>query len=123
MRDKGWLRPRAVRSPEAPPSAAELGRLLGLERMPPARWAWATSDDYTRDGDVLGDAAAADHGAGGVRHEGVVGNRERVPALMAMPHVRWRERDWHVQLCSALTGAGVADGLDWLVASFKRTLG
>ena len=91
--------------------------------MPPARWAWGTSDDYTADGDTLGDPAAPDFGVSGVRHDGVIGNRGRVPALVPMPHVRWREREWRVQLCSAYTGAGVADGLDWLVGSFKRTLG
>ena len=60
---------------------------------------------------------------GGVRHEGIVGSRTRLPVLVPMPHVRWRERECWVQMCSAVTGTGVADGLEWLVASLKRTLG
>ena len=84
---------------------------------------WGTSQDYSADGDALGDPGAADYGVGGVRHEGIVGSRTRLPVLVPMPHVRWQERDCWVQMCSAVTGAGVADGLDRLVASLKRTLG
>jgi hypothetical protein len=115
--------PAAGRSPYPPPSVEELRALLGLDDMPPARWGWATSDDYAAEGDALGDPAAPDMGVSGVKYQGVIGNRARLPALMPMPHMRWRERDCRVQLCSALTGAGVADGLDWLVGSFKNTLG
>ncbi len=108
-------RARRVGGPPRPPPL--------LVQVPPARWVWGTSQDYSADGDALGDAAAPDSGVGGVRHDGIIGSRARLAVLVPMPHVRWRERECWVQMCSAVTGTGVADGLEWLVASLKRTLG
>ncbi len=101
----------------------DIASLLGLPDLPPARWAWATSADYSAEGDALGDPAAPDFGRSGVRHVGPIGGRSRLPAVVPMPHLRLQPRDWKVQCCSAKTGVGVGDGLDWLVASLKRTIG
>lgn len=34
-----------------------------------------------------------------------------------------KQRDWHVQACSATTGEGLREGLDWLAAALKDSPG
>ena len=31
------------------------------------------------------------------------------------------ERQWHIQACSAITGEGVIEGLDWLTKVIKKS--
>ena len=31
------------------------------------------------------------------------------------------ERQWHIQACSAITGEGVIEGLDWLTKAIKKS--
>jgi len=34
-----------------------------------------------------------------------------------------KQREWHVQACSATTGEGLREGLDWLAAALKDSPG